>query len=116
MHHANHFVSANLERGTGSNGGSSRHMQTDDCRERLLSNKIAGGEKRDCGFLSVLRNDRKPRPAFLEIENRVCPIPLAKEGLLRLQSDYSSPKSGIREKCVGIEWRLQFIRQITTSL
>ena len=91
-------------------------MQTDDCRERLLSNKIACGEKRDCGFLSVLRDDRKPCPAFLEIENRVCLIALAKECLLRLQSDYSSPKSGVREKCDRIEWRVQFIRQITTSL
>jgi len=42
MHHSDHFVPADLERCTGVHGSGGGHMQPDDCRERLLSDKIAG--------------------------------------------------------------------------
>ena len=53
MHHSDHFVSADLERCAGVHGSRGRHVQPDNCGERLLPNKIARGEKGDCGFFPV---------------------------------------------------------------
>ena len=39
--------------------------------QRLFSDKVAGGEKRDCGLLAVLRDDRKFCFSCLQIEDCV---------------------------------------------
>ena len=58
-----------------------------DCRDRLLSNEVAGAKKRDGGFFAVLRNHGEFCAALLKIENAVSRISLRKEGLLGLELD-----------------------------
>jgi hypothetical protein len=50
MHYAEHLRPFDIERSAGGNGGGCRHTQPGHCHDRLLSNEVAGGEKRDCGL------------------------------------------------------------------
>ena len=106
---ANHLIPSNLERraSVDSRGGcqaDSRHRG-----EGLLSEKIAGGEKRDCGFFAILRNNSEFGPAALKIKDGVRLIPLSEKGLPRLPLDNSSTKSGVRKKGGWIEGRVVLI-------
>ena len=48
---------SDLERRAGVYGSGRGQAQSRHRREGLLSNEVAGGEKRDCGLFAVLRND-----------------------------------------------------------
>ena len=116
MHHPDHFASTDLERCTGVHGSGGRQTQPDDCREGLLSDKIACGQKSDCGFLALLRDDSDLCTAFLQIEHRVRPVSLAKKCLLWLQLDNRSAEPSLCKKGGGIEWSAVIAPQNATSL
>jgi hypothetical protein len=79
VHHTQHLISLNLERCTSGDGSGSGHMHRADACQRLLSNEVAGPEKRYCCFFAVLRNDREFCATLLKIENAVCGNPLRKK-------------------------------------
>src|ERR1019366_8837285 len=68
-------------------------MQAAHARQRLLSNELPGGEKRDSGLLPALRNDGKFCAAGLKIKDGVSRTSLRKEHLLGLQLDDLSSHS-----------------------
>jgi len=115
MHYSNHFISADHERRTGVHGGSGCHTQPDDRGERLLPNKIPGGEESDGGLFAFLRNDGYPSSAFLQIKDRIRRVPLGKECLFGFQGDYDSAESGVGEKTGGVEWKVFVVRQDISS-
>jgi len=98
VHHPDHLIAADLERGAGSDGGGRRQTQPRDGRKRPLAHKVAGCEQRDCGFLADLRNDSEPCTALLEVEHGICGIPLGEERLFGLQFDNSAPQPGIGQE------------------
>ena len=69
MHHANHFISCNLERRAGIHCRGRCQAQPNHRRQRLLADKVAAGEKRDGSFFPKLRNNREFCPATLKIED-----------------------------------------------
>jgi DNA topoisomerase I len=69
MHYAAHLLPCYLKRHARVDGRCRRQTQSGYRRERLLSNEVAGGEKRDCGLFAVLRNDGEFCPAALKIED-----------------------------------------------
>ena len=87
---ADNLSSLYLERGACSNRSGSRQSKPDRSGNRLLSNKVAFGEERDCGFFTLCRNNCELCPALLKIESGVSWISLRKEDLLWLQLDDSS--------------------------
>ena len=105
VHDADHFRSFDFERCAGGDCRGSRHMQAPHGCERLLADKVAGGQQRDGGFFATLRNDGQSGAPLLQIKNRVGGMSLRKEGLLRLQLDYFSSQTGIRQKCGGVKHR-----------
>ena len=50
VHNADHLLPFDPERRTCGNGSGSRDVPPTKCCERLLSNEVARGEKRDGGF------------------------------------------------------------------
>ena len=114
MHHANHFISCDLERRTRVDSRGGRQPQPKDGRERLFSNKVASRKERDCGLFASLRDDRDLCPAFLQIEDGVRLISLGEKVFFRFKFDNPAAKSGIGKKCDAVEISLVFfLLQIT---
>ena len=85
---------------------SGRHPQPGHRRDRLLPNKVPGGEQRNRGFLPGLGHNRKLGPPLLQIKDRVSVIALGKEIALCLYLNDSSSQSGIGQKDSRIEFSL----------
>src|ERR1700733_14113549 len=98
MHQMDHFLPSYLEDGAGGNGRGRGQTHASDCRKRLFTDKITGGEKRDGSFLPCWGNYRDFCTALLKIKDRVRGISLRKEGFLWRQLDGSSPHSGARKE------------------
>jgi hypothetical protein len=77
--------------------------QPADSCERLLSNEVADGEKGDCRFFTVFRNNSEFRATALKIEDRVSGTSLREKGLLWLQLDDCSSQASFGQKCGSVK-------------
>src|ERR1039458_8797929 len=93
VHHADHLLPRDAERRTGGNGACGCQMQPAHAGQRLLSNEIPGGEKRDRGLPAFRRNDGESCAARLKIKDGVSRTSLRKEDLLGPQVDECSAHS-----------------------
>ena len=106
VHHADHLLPLYLQRCTGSDGGGSRKAQPTHHCERLLSNEVADGEKDDCGFFTVFRNDSEFCATALKIEDRVSGTSLREECLLWFQLNDFSSQASFSQKCGSVKCKL----------
>ena len=81
-----------------------------------LSHKISGRQMRDRGLFAVLRNHGDPSAAFLQIEDSIGRISLAKECLLWLQLDNARGQVRRLQERRRIERNACVARQNTTSI
>ena len=116
MHHSNHRLSADFECQASIHRGGGCQMQSCDCRQRLLADKVAGRQQRNCGLFAILRNDCDFGAAFLKVENRVSWVTLAEKCLSGFQFDDGSAKSSVGKKGRGIELGDVRVRQVATSI
>ncbi len=58
VHHADHLHPLYLERYAGGNGSRNRQPKSHRSRNRLFSNEVACGKKRDGSLFTRRRNDR----------------------------------------------------------
>jgi hypothetical protein len=87
VHHAYHLSSLYPERCTEINGAGSGHVEPTHARQRLISNELAGEDKRDGGLFAIVRNHGELCAASPKIEDRVSRTSLRKEDLPGLQVD-----------------------------
>src|ERR1039458_10588916 len=103
MHCAEHFFSLNLERYAFGYGAGSGRIECACVRERLFSDEVPRGEKRDGGFFAIPRSDGQLCAATFEIEDIVRGFSLRQEDLPFAEFDDSAPKPVARQKGFWIE-------------
>jgi len=84
-------------------------------RERLLSDEFPGGEKRDRGFLAVLRNNCEFCVARPKIEDGVSRASLQKEDLLWLHVDDFSSHSRFFQKGGEVKGHASHLQHLNGS-
>src|ERR1700738_1227212 len=99
VHHADHLLPLYLKRCTRGDGSGGSHAQPTHGCKGLLSNEVARGEKRYCGFFSLFRNDSEFCAALLKIEDGVGGTSLGEKGPLWLQLDDPSSQASSCQKC-----------------
>src|SRR5664279_4636890 len=102
VHHADHFFAPYLQCCAVGNGRGCGQTQPHCSCERFFTHKVAIREKRDCGFLSGLRDDSEFCTPGLEIEDRIGRVPLRKTSLSEYQVDYSSPRPALARNSAAL--------------
>jgi hypothetical protein len=71
--------------------------------EASLAQEVTRAEQSDGCFLTLLGEHGQPHSSFLNVEHRVRPISLGKDGLFVTIAAYCSADAGLRQKCIRIE-------------